>query len=56
MTQVSPTVADPRAFLRQLYDAAVQRALPAQNTAAHLPVPPDLSGPRQGRTVVIGAG
>ena len=56
MTQVSPTVADPRAFLRRLYDAAVQRALPAQNTAAHLPTPPDISGPRQGRTVVIGAG
>jgi glycerate 2-kinase len=47
---------DPRAFLRQLYDAAVQRALPALNTAAHLPAPPDISGPRQGRTVVIGAG
>ena len=49
-------VSDPRAFLRQLYDAAVQRALPALNTAAHLPPPPDISGPRQGRTVVIGAG
>ncbi len=47
---------DPRAFLRRLYDAAVQRALPALNTAAHLPAPPDISGPRQGRTVVIGAG
>ena len=49
-------VADPRAFLRQLYDAAVQRALPALNTAAHLPAPPEISGPRQGRTIVIGAG
>ncbi|KPF58252.1 hydroxypyruvate reductase [beta proteobacterium AAP51] len=47
---------DPRAFLRHLYDAAVQRALPALNTAAYLPPPPDTSGPRQGRTVVIGAG
>jgi hydroxypyruvate reductase len=47
---------DPRAFLRQLYDAAVQRALPALNTAAHLPPPPDITGPRRGRTVVIGAG
>ena len=47
---------DPRAFLRCLYDAAVQRALPALNTAAHLPQPPDTHGPRQGRTVVIGAG
>jgi glycerate 2-kinase len=49
-------ISDPRAFLRQLYDAAVQRALPALNTAAHLPTPPDITGPRQGRTVVIGAG
>ena len=53
---LNPSFSDPRAFLRQLYDAAVQRALPAQNTAAHLPAPPDLSGPRKGRTVVIGAG
>ncbi|MFY9512063.1 MAG: DUF4147 domain-containing protein, partial [Rubrivivax sp.] len=43
-------VADPRAFLRSLYDAAVQRALPAHNTAAHLPAPP------KGRTLVLGAG
>ncbi|WP_425261438.1 glycerate kinase type-2 family protein [Rubrivivax sp. RP6-9] len=43
-------VADPRAFLRALYDAAVQRALPAHTMAAHLPPPP------RGRTVVIGAG
>ncbi|WP_128000835.1 glycerate kinase type-2 family protein [Piscinibacter defluvii] len=41
---------DPRAFLRSLYDAAVARALPAENTAAWLPPPP------KGRTVVIGAG
>ena len=47
----SPIVADPRAFLRALYDAAVARALPAQNTAAFLPPPP-----RRGRTLVIGAG
>ncbi|KPF48027.1 hydroxypyruvate reductase [beta proteobacterium AAP121] len=47
---------DPRAFLRRLYDSAVQRALPALNTATHLPVPPDTEGPRRGRTVVIGAG
>jgi hydroxypyruvate reductase len=45
-------IADPRAFLRQLYDAAVQRALPAHNTAAHLPPPPALPG----RTLVLGAG
>ena len=41
---------DPRALLRKLYDAAVQRALPAHNTAAFLPPPP------KGRTVVLGAG
>ena len=41
---------DPRAFLRSLFDAAVARALPAQNTAAYLPPPP------KGRTVVLGAG
>ena len=41
---------DPRALLRAMYDAAVQRALPAHNTAAFLPRPP------RGRTVVLGAG
>lgn len=41
---------DPRAFLEHLYQAAVQRALPLHNTAAHLPPPP------RGRTIVIGAG
>ncbi len=40
----------PREFLRALYDTAVNRALPAHNTAAHLPPPP------KGRTLVIGAG
>jgi glycerate 2-kinase len=44
------SVIDPRAFLRLLYDAAVARALPAENTAAWLPPPP------RGRTVVLGAG
>ena len=51
-----PYIDDPRAFLRSLYDAAVQRALPAHNTAAFLPAPPATSGPRQGRTLVLGAG
>jgi glycerate 2-kinase len=41
---------NPRALLRALYDAAVQRALPAQNSAAFLPPPP------RGRTLVLGAG
>ena len=48
--------ADPRGFLHALYAAAVQRALPAHNTAACLPPPPDTAGPHQGRTVVLGAG
>ena len=43
----------PREFLRALYDAAVSRALPAQNTARYLPPPPD---PKRGRTLVLGAG
>lgn len=42
--------AQPQVFLRQLYDAAVLRALPLHNTAAYLPTPP------KGRTVVLGAG
>jgi hydroxypyruvate reductase len=46
----SPRAA-PRAFLRALFDRAVQRALPAHNLAAWLPEPP-----KQGRTVVVGAG
>ena len=45
-----PPHSDPRGFLRALYDAAVARALPAQNTAAFLPPPP------RGRTLVLGAG
>jgi glycerate 2-kinase len=49
MTAPSPAT-DPRAFLEHLYQAAVQRALPLHNTAAHLPPPP------RGRTIVIGAG
>ncbi len=44
------TLPDPRAFLRSLFEAAVQRALPAHNTAPFLPPPP------KGRTLVLGAG
>jgi glycerate 2-kinase len=40
----------PREFLMQLYQQAVQRALPLHNTAAYLPAPP------KGRTIVLGAG
>ena len=49
MTAPDP-IAQPRQFLEHLYHAAVRRALPLHNTAAHLPQPP------KGRTVVIGAG
>ena len=48
-----PTLHDPRAFLRSLYDAAVARAQPAGVMAAHLPSPPD---PAKGKTLVIGGG
>ncbi|MEY5098814.1 MAG: hypothetical protein RJA36_1533 [Pseudomonadota bacterium] len=40
----------PQALLRQLFDAAVHRALPHHQLARHLPPPP------KGRTLVIGAG
>ena len=44
-------IRDPQAFLRHLFDVAVKRALPLENTAAFLPKPPVA-----GRTIVIGAG
>ena len=49
-TPSTPTLDNPRALLRHLFDVAVQRALPLYNTAAYLPPPP------KGRTVVLGAG
>lgn len=49
-SRMTAPLTDPLAFLRQLYDAAVHRALPLHNTAAYLPKPP------KGRTVVLGAG
>lgn len=42
--------ANPRALLRQMFDAAVAAAQPALCLPAHLPPPP------KGRTIVIGAG
>ena len=42
--------ADPKRFLRALFDAAVAAADPMRTIAAHLPPPP------RGRTLVIGAG
>ncbi|MBH1965007.1 MAG: glycerate kinase [Comamonadaceae bacterium] len=47
---MSHQVNDPRTFLRQLFDTAVQEALPATKLSAYLPAPP------RGRTVVLGAG
>ncbi|MBL8351630.1 MAG: glycerate kinase [Burkholderiaceae bacterium] len=52
MSMPAPS-ADPRAFLRALYAAAVSRALPADVIGAHLPPPPE---PARGRTLVLGAG
>lgn len=53
--QTIPVAAkEPRAFLEYLYQAAVTRALPLQNTAAFLPKPPSRGS--GGRTIVIGAG
>ena len=43
-------IADPRAFLTQLFDVAVAAAHPSRLMAAHLPDPP------KGRTIVVGAG
>lgn len=45
----SPTQ-DPRGFLRALFDAAVEQAVPGPEAARFLPVPP------KGRTLVLGAG
>jgi len=47
---MSAIVADPQAFLRGLFDAAVAAVSPAVCVPLHLPPPP------RGRTVVIGAG
>ena len=46
--------AHPREFLVHLYQAAVARALPLENTGRYLPAPPTLAS--GGRTIVIGAG
>ena len=42
--------ADPRAFLRALFDAAVAQAVPGPSLRDFLPAPP------RGRTLVLGAG
>lgn len=46
-----PVTQDPFFTLRQLFDAAVARAMPQQVLASFLPTPPT-----QGRTLVLGAG
>lgn len=50
MTPSPAKPTDPRALLRQMFDAAVAAAQPALCLGAHLPPAP------QGRTIVIGAG
>ena len=47
------TSIDPRALLRQMFDAAVASAQPALCLPQHLPEPPSSPG---GRTIVVGAG
>ncbi len=44
------TIAEPRAFLRRLFQAALDAADPALVVPPHLPTPPE------GRTIVLGAG
>lgn len=51
---ISDIRANPRGFLDLLYQAAVSRALPLENTARYLPLPPNPES--GGRTIVIGAG
>ncbi|MCB8746350.1 glycerate kinase [Rhodoferax sp. U2-2l] len=50
MTPSPAKPTDPRALLRQMFDAAVAAAQPARCLGAHLPPAP------KGRTIVIGAG
>ena len=50
MNQPVAPIEDPRAFLRALFNAAVERAMPGHVMAGHLPLPP------AGRTRVIGGG
>ena len=52
-TAINPRL-HPKEFLQYLFDVAVKRALPLENTAAYLPKPPSLAS--GGRTIVIGAG
>ena len=51
---ISDISANPSGFLELLFQAAVSRALPLENTARYLPTPPTLES--GGRTLVIGAG
>jgi glycerate 2-kinase len=49
-------VAEPRALLRRLFDAAIASAQPALCLPPHLPRDDELPAPGRGRLVVIGAG
>jgi glycerate 2-kinase len=53
-TSIPDAATRPREFLEHLYQAAVARALPLENTARYLPKPPTPES--GGRTIVIGAG
>ena len=48
--KTGPGLADPRAFLRHLFEAALKAVDPAEVVRPHLPAPP------KGRTLVVGAG
>ena len=49
-SKMGPGLADPRALLRRLFEAALAAADPAEVVPPHLPKPP------KGRTLVVGAG
>ncbi|HXP72671.1 MAG TPA: glycerate kinase [Stellaceae bacterium] len=49
-SKAGPALADPRALLRRLFEAALAAADPATVVPPHLPAPPE------GRTIVVGAG
>ncbi|MFC5523186.1 glycerate kinase type-2 family protein [Polaromonas jejuensis] len=53
-TSIPDAGAQPRQFLEYLFQAAVTRALPLENTARYLPKPPTPES--GGRTIVLGAG
>ncbi|PAT37290.1 glycerate kinase type-2 family protein [Vandammella animalimorsus] len=53
---MTPSIANPPALLRQLLDAAIAAAQPAQQLARHLPPLPPTIAAGEGRVLVLGAG